>query len=50
MGHVLNKADWIERGRRIIERYRGTTEKNPAACLSLLMAEEELAGGAKALL
>jgi len=32
----------LETGRKIIERYRGITEKNPAACLSLIMAEEAL--------
>lgn len=50
MGRISGKAVWSEQGRLIIERYRGVTEKNPAACLSLLMTEEELTGGIKALL
>lgn len=42
-GTVGRNGLFIERGRKIVERYRGVTEKNPAACLSLIMAEEALA-------
>ena len=41
-GKVSRNSSFIEVGRKIIGRYRGVTEKNPAACLSLIMAEEEL--------
>jgi uncharacterized protein YyaL (SSP411 family) len=42
LGRLQRNSSLIETGRKVIERYRGTTEKNPAACLSLIMAEEEL--------
>jgi len=42
LGRIQKNEALIETGRVIIERYRGVTEKNPAACLSLIMAEEEL--------
>jgi len=43
-GKVSVNSSFVEIGRKIIGRYRGITEKNPAACLSLIMAEEELPG------
>jgi uncharacterized protein YyaL (SSP411 family) len=42
-GKICHQSDLIEKGERIIRRYRGIVEKNPAACLSLIMAEETLA-------
>jgi len=42
LGRIQADHAFIETGRKIIERYRSVTEKNPAACLSLIMAEEEL--------
>ena len=41
-GKILGNEGFCREGRKIIERYRGITEKNPAACLTLIMAEEEL--------
>jgi len=43
-GKICLNNEFIETGARIIRRYRGIVEKNPAACLSLIMAEEALAG------
>lgn len=42
-GDVSGNSSLSETGRKIIGKYRGIAEKNPAACLSLIMAEEELA-------
>lgn len=41
-GTICRNSAFLETGRRIIGRYRGIVEKNPAACLSLIMAEEAL--------
>lgn len=41
-GRILGNRLFVEKGEKIIERYRGVTERNPAACLTLIMAEEEL--------
>lgn len=39
-GRICKKSEFIATGEMIIRRYRGIVEKNPAACLSLIMAEE----------
>lgn len=41
-GRILGNRLFVEKGKKIIERYRGVTERNPAACLTLIIAEEEL--------
>lgn len=41
-GTICSSDSFTEKGRKIIGRYRGVSEKNPAACLSLIMAEEGL--------
>lgn len=41
-GKICRNSAFLETGKRIIWRYRGIVEKNPAACLSLIMAEEAL--------
>ncbi len=41
-GLILDNRVFTEKGREIIGRYRGLTEQNPSACLTLIMAEEGL--------
>lgn len=40
-GKICRNSAFIETGKKVIGRYRGSVEKNPAACLSLIMTEEE---------
>jgi uncharacterized protein YyaL (SSP411 family) len=40
---ILGNNCYIGLGRKIIASYRGVMENNPSACLSLIMAEEQLA-------
>ncbi len=42
LGRITGKGDYRETAGKIIRRYRALTEKSPSACLSLIMAEEEL--------
>lgn len=45
MGEILDDPESRVTALRIIRANRGVAERNPAACLALLMAEEELANG-----
>ena len=42
MGKILGDPACTATAHRIISFYRGMTERNPTACLALIMAEEEL--------
>lgn len=42
MGEIFHEKSYQAVAADIIRRYRGVVEQNPAACLSLIMAEEQL--------
>jgi uncharacterized protein YyaL (SSP411 family) len=42
MGRIFNNSTFTEAAEQILRSCRGITERSPAACLSLIMAEESL--------